>query len=333
MVAPLVTRRGIMVMDDCSKTQTKYVSKVPYDGRKSTNELVVIEHIANTLYYLFGVATPNLYIIAGKGGVPTLMSQILPGYKDFSDVMGGSTFINALAAIDEPSAEKTIAKRIEFFNCMLHQMDINIVGREALLIASILLKDIDVLGRGMDNIGLIPTPTPNEFQLVKIDQAGAEMTSFDDFKESIDIELPLLSKDYSGKLLNLGKTFLGPLHYLEFFDGIEPSKVKFAIDMIRGISDEEIKKHVCRKEYLQLVEPAYLEKIASTIIARKNYLVSLFKQQGSTVERTAVVSKFFRPACHFSKPLREIKKGASDTYVTLEEVGLNKPTRTLETVV
>jgi hypothetical protein len=321
-----------MVMEDNLTAHNEYVSKEPYDGRTPSKQLVVIEHIANTLYYLFGVTTPNVYIIRDKNDKPKIMSQILTGYKDFSDFMGGTSFLKSLSTIDEASDEETIQKRVDFFNASLKVKGVRIIGREALLIASILLNDMDVLGRGLDNIGLVPTSKPDTLQLVKIDQADAKMmTNLDDFKASLDPELALLSKDYASNLLNLGRNIFGPLHYREFFDGLDRNKVLLSIDIIRAIPDSEITKHVCRNEYLEFVDRDFLKKIADTIIQRKNYITSLFEKHADIAERRAFVSTFFRPASHFSKPMRKISKGASKTEVTIEEVPLKEYPRGLET--
>ncbi len=320
-------------MDATIATEKKYVIKKPFDGRRSRLELIVIEHIANSLYYLFGVPTPKLYITYDENKAPQLASEVLQDYQDYSDFMGGADFLESLSVISGDSDSETIDRRVAFFNQCLAEKKVSIKGREFLLVASILLQDFDVLGRGLDNVGVIPGASPGVYQIVKIDPGCANLSSNAfDFKSIIDITSPLISKDYSNKVFNLGKTIIGPLHYKEFFHQLDKSKVQLAIDIIRSIPEQEIKKHVCRQEYLQFVSEDYLKHIAKTIIERRNYLVSLYKADTCIFERTATVGTFFRPGHHFDKKTEKIGKGASSPVMTTEVCESNDQPRVISTL-
>ncbi len=311
-----------------SEVGATFFYKKPFDGRTQYQQLIVKEHIANELYLLFGVTTPPLYFVQSKQDNPALVSKKLKRYIDFSDFIGGENFFKKLYAIESDNRIETVNQRVEFFQEQLTKKHITLIGRESLLLASILLKDFDVLGRNLDNIGVVPTIRPKTYCLVKIDPGNANFKAdFKSFKDEVSAENPLVTEDYSSITLNYGANILGPMHYMEFFASLDKTKFLNALSLIAAISDDEIGKIVYRQEYLAYVEKPYLDMIYTTVIERKAHLLSEYPDIKPYYKRMLESADFYRPITDFFITDEKKINGASKPRVAYETSEYQGPKR------
>lgn len=237
------------------------------------------DHIAFAIYRLFGVKSPPMYIGMYQAQL-SLISQILPGYKDLIDCLQSE---DPLAEIN---SHPSVAASVSAYEAL--EQPLAILGKEALLAASILLEDGDVLGAGLRNIGLIENAAKH--RIVNIDPGGDTFyvkpdqvkNLLQDFEKNLSLDDPLLYRPFSlRKAFNNPQCILGNLHFSEFFHSVNVAKLKTVFAQFTSVDDAVLKNIVVREEYLALLEPedghAYLEGIYHMILQKKAILKKVLK--------------------------------------------------------
>lgn len=269
-------------------------------------------HIANNIYRLFGVLTPELYIGEYQGNL-SLFSQVLPDYKDLAEWLSGDKPLQQVNQYSNVDACITAYEELE--------RNLSIQNKEALLAAAIILEDGDVIGAGFRNIGLIEED--GEHHIVKIDpddsifdQSYANTVSaLSEFQSHLSTDNPLLYDIFSMTVIcNNPKSILGNLHLSEFFHSIDQARLISTFDKFIHLKNDDIKKLIFREEYIELLgsddAKNYLEHLCSIIIGKKEILQKLLNPNPKTVE-TPDPSPVFMKDKEFSEPLETIPYGAS----------------------
>lgn len=268
------------------------------------NQDLVREHIANNLYGLFGVRTPKCYIVKLNNSNYALASEYIRGYADLCHYLGGDSVINSIFE------KESIDARIAAFKTATISKNLNFIGKAQLLVAAICLDDMDVIGVSYSNVGAVKT-ADKTFKLINIDSGEANITKVSDFEADVSLDNVLLNSNFSNLFAN-SNTIMGNMHLLEFFSDLSKADIKKALNVFCEISDLEIRKHIIREEYLELVEKDFLENIVSIIISRKNFLANLTNRK--VLEIPAIKGKLnsvFKDVSQFSEPVASIDRGNS----------------------
>jgi len=130
---------------------------------------VVKENLAYRFYQLLGVQIPTVYLTT-VDNKPALLSEMVSGYRDLSYWLGGAHAIQNLVS-SESSLDKD--KLIQTFQCLCTENQLNITGKENLLVAAVFLNDVDVIGTAMTNLGLVRNA--KNHQIIKIDPGDANL--------------------------------------------------------------------------------------------------------------------------------------------------------------
>lgn len=307
-----------------------YVLKEKCGSEHLKKEAIVKEHIASVLYRLLGIRTPETRIVTDDDNqIVGLISRYIPGYKDLEKIIneGGETSSEALInALDD---EPTQSSRIAIFQNVLNK--IPIAAKETLLIAAVCLMDPDIIGAGLSNIGGVWDPDKKQYEWVKIDPGSLDYhTGIEDFEKDVSLDNPILSTDFTSRVYN-DPNFLsvGNLHLLEFFSDTDKEQLVEAAKMLLSVSDDEIKRHVIRQAYLDIVGPSMLNQITDSIIKRKKHLLSLLDLSDKPIMlKTVSLQPIFVKREVFSDPVHTIPRGNAQPSIVYckedEELSLNK---------
>lgn len=273
-------------------------------------------HLASCIYRLMGVATPEVYI-GYYQNVLSLISEVLPGYRDLEDWLEGDTPTNVINQSERLKDCIHEYKRLE--------APLNIINKEALLAAAIILEDSDVVGAGFRNIGLVQNFT--HYRIVKIDPDEAIFgwdpsivkQELKNFNESLSWDQPLFSEHLSfARFTNNPASILGNLHLLEFFHDIDKDILQKAFTPFLQLTDTEIKDLVFRDEYLQVLgtktAPPQLQQAAQTLIAKRDILRHHTKFQALDSHSPPPLATVFAEGIRFSPPIAQMKYGASKPF-------------------
>lgn len=237
---------------------------------------IVDEHIANNIYLYMGVKVPRLYI-SSLNETTVLASEILDDYQDLSDLLGGDRFLEALADCG------SIEARVLYFKQVLDSKKMTLLGLEDLLVTAAWLCEADVLGRTLDNVGVIPTDKDNEYRIVKIDPGAAELnTPISSFIETVGPDNPFLVSTWHSIYANTPEGLMGNLHFKEVFQDVSLSLMQKPLTHLASISEEAIKHLVYREEYLTIVPKAYLDEVAATLLERQRHFIKQFSLELQT---------------------------------------------------
>jgi hypothetical protein len=292
-----------------------YIIKQKKGSEKLTEINVLHDHIANSIYQLFGVCTPNLYIGYYQKQL-SLISSVLPGYKDLIEWFSDE---NVLEEINQcQNVEACIAAYKKF------ESELSIHGKESLLAAAIILDDSDVLGVELRNIGLIQSNGLQ--QIIKIDPSDSIFTTtpknidamLSEFEDNLSLEAPLIYNLFSfTRLYNNPKSIVGNLHLSEFFHDIDKELLKYELAKFASFNDAFIKKMIIRDEYLELLsfenKELYLEHLANVLLRKKNVLKERLNLPQIQVILPELAPVFIKDIV-LSEPLEHIEHGASHPF-------------------
>ncbi|HHF0527752.1 TPA: hypothetical protein ACPSKZ_002149 [Legionella anisa] len=287
--------------------------------KKGAEELTEInaihDHISNSIYQVFGVRTANLYI-GYYQKMLALISKVLPGYKDLIEWLNNK---NALEEIEQYNKVDECVDAYKKF-----ERDLSIKGKESLLAAAIILEDLDVLGAGLRNIGLIKFL--GKHQIIKIDPSDSIFDTPSDkidatlakFESNLSCDNPLIYSLFSfSKVCNNPNSILGNLHFSEFFHDIDKEKLKYELAKFVSLDDAYIKKIIIRDEYLELLsmdnKKLYLEQLSNLILRKKTILKKTLNLPEIKVTPPEPAPVFIKDAV-FSEPVEHIKHGASKPF-------------------
>lgn len=289
-----------------------YVVKTKKGTEKLTAIHAVHDHISNAIYQVFGVHTTNLYI-GYYQKMLGLISNVLPGYKDLIEWLNNKNALEEINQHQKVEACITAYKKFE--------SDLSIEGKEALLAAAIILEDMDVIGAGLRNVGLIKLASKH--QIIKIDPSDS---IFDTSAENIDAVLrnfeanlsldnPFIYGPFSfSKVCNNPQNIVGNLHFSEFFHDIDKEKLKYELAKFASLDDAYIKKLIIRDEYLELLsmdnKKLYLEQLSSLLLSKKTILKKVLSLPKIKIMPPEPAPVFIKDTV-FSEPLEYIKHGAS----------------------
>lgn len=289
-----------------------YVVKQRKGEKLLTAEDVIRDHIANSIYRLFGVQTPDIYIGLYQGRL-SLISKVLPNYKDLVEWLDAEDPIQEINQHNDVVACVTAYQQLE--------KELFIQNKEALLAAAIILEDSDVIGAGMRNIGLVENN--GKHTIIKIDPDDSIFgysysnlnKALDEFEANLSwnnsFVLTLFSVE---KVSNNPKSILGNLHLYEFFHGMDKDKLISAFEKFINIDDTDLKNLIIRKEYIDLLDSPgaqnYLEWLSSIIIGKKAILKKFINSPAKEVG-APIPAPVFNPNIELSEPLEVIPYGAS----------------------
>jgi hypothetical protein len=194
-------------------------------------------------------------------------------------------------------------------------------AKECLLVAAILLMESDLLGWGLSNLGAVSDPITSVYTLVKIDPGAIDTSSpLSHFTDNISRDHKLLLKDFSSPVYNDPKKVGVNLHLLEFFNDVREEEVNNAVLALHALTDDEIKRHILREDYYNLVEPAYLENICSTILERKNALLALYPSPVKVIkEIRQPLLPIFSERTSYSESVHTIERGNSTPIIVYKK--------------
>jgi ribosomal protein L23 len=304
------------------KPKSFYVLKEKSGYRLLTKEEVVKEHVASVLYRLFGIRTPEIRIVRYEEEPERvgIASQYIRGYKDLYKVLQVSSENGAQQLIDRLDKESDQTKRNVLFQ--EHVKGIHLGSRESLLVAAVCLMDPDVIGVGFSNMGYVCDGVDQKNHIVKIDPGCIDFKSdINQFIKDVSLVNEALLSDFSSKVYNDPKfERVGDMHLLEFFSGLDRLELIKNINALAVISDDEIRRHVIRPDYQLLIEPAILEKIAGSIIARKAHLLSLVESfEKKPFDKTLSLQPVFTDSTSFSEPVHTINRGNAHPVIVYKK--------------
>jgi hypothetical protein len=268
-----------MVRAKCSfwsdgTVEEHYVVKQKKGNEKLTVKNAIHDHISNSIYQIFGVSTPSLYIGYYQKEL-SLISRVLPGYKDLIEWLGGDK------VLEEINQHRDVAVCVATYKKLESRLSIK--GKESLLAAAIILEDTDVIGAGLRNIGLVETS--GQHCIMKIDPSDSIFSASSesveaalvDFEENLSLAKPFILGTFSfSRIYNNPQSILGNLHFDEFFHGIDKGKLKMELAKFAHLDDASIKQMVMREEYLELLpmddKKTYLERLANLLLRKKAIL-------------------------------------------------------------
>ncbi len=307
-------RRQQLLAQNLERRPALYVLKEMWNQKPLTKEAIVREHIGSALYRLLGLTNPELRIVKKSTDGETqyaLASKIMSGYSDVRELLGGD---EAVSEIDE---KETLEERIAKFQEIVKQRHIHFRHKERLLVAGAMLAEFDLLGRDYSNVGAIHK-AKGQYELVKIDPGAVDLdTPLDEFKKKTHIKNLLLNEDFSLSFLNNPHFLAGNHHFLEFFNDIDKDKMLEALSQLAQISDDEIRRHIVRDEYLELVSQSFLTDVADTMIARKNYMLSLVDKQPVEVSKEYPLLPVMLPRFYLTDTIIRIHRGQANPKVVL----------------
>lgn len=239
-----------------------------------TPESTVKEHLASELFRIFGVKTPEVRIVRSldeRGVNYGLASQYLKGYRDLRLIIGGD------AAVEYIAEGESVTERVARYQKTIDSQGIRFSGLAEVVVANACLIDIDLIGRNYTNLGGVKV-SAGTYQLVKIDPGEVNFNHDESYASKITLETPYLYPDFHEEIAN-SPTIFGNLHFCEVLANVTKESIERALVRMQKISDAEIRRHILREEYLELVPRDYLEAVAAEIIARKNVLAALLPEK------------------------------------------------------
>ena len=292
-----------------------YIIKQKKGIEKLTAINGVHDHISNSIYQLFGVATPSLYIGDYQEQL-SLISRVLPGYKDLIE------WLNSDNALEEINQQHTVAECVTSYKKM--ESDLAIKGKESLLAAAIILEDTDVIGAGLRNIGLVESF--GQHRIIKIDPGDSIFsilpenidTALIEFEANLSLTDPLIYSIFSfSRIYNNPQSIIGNLHFCEFFHDIDIEKLKYELAKFANLDDTYIKKLVIRDEYLELLsidnKRLYLEQLSNILLRKKAILKKILNVPEIHVTPPDLAPVFMKDI-EFGEPIEHIEHGASKPF-------------------
>jgi hypothetical protein len=236
---------GFFKLNGSPEASSYYVKYLPVDEGSDNNKRLANEMIAQRLYRLFKLKTPNSTLVKGVSlgeGADDIGGELKVddsgGHSAlFIDKVDGLVAFKDLGDAEKPQAYKK--------------------AREGFLV-DVLLANFDVVGADFDNLFF----DRSTGDVVRIDQGGAlRYRATGDRNECFNAEMPLLSKEVFGPL------FEGPeiLEELAKFSSVSDRKIEACIDSVPGIEEPEELKRVllARKDKLieELLDAYVLPKV------------------------------------------------------------------------
>ncbi|CAM3115909.1 Uncharacterised protein [Legionella steigerwaltii] len=290
-----------------------FIIKLKNGIEKLTARNAIHDHISNSIYQAFRVRTANLFIGYYQEQL-ALFSKVLPGYKDLVECLNSKNALEEINQHDKVDDCVAAYKKLE--------SGLSICGKEALLAAAIILEDMDVLGAGLRNIGLIKFLS--QHQIIKIDPSDSIFdienidTGLKKFEANLSLDNPLIYAPFSfSKVCNNPQNIMGNLHFSEFFHDIDKEKLKDELARFASLDDAYIKKLIIRDEYLELLpmddKKLYLEQLANILIRKKAILKKALHLPEIKVSPLELAPVFIKDI-EFSEPLEKIQHGASRPF-------------------
>lgn len=331
------------ITQDKKKTQDKspeakpslryFVCKESRAGQALLLEELVVEHLANRIYRLFGVHVPPIYILHKKNADKTLSlsiaSQQLEGYRDLIDYLGEETHV-----LDSINTNNSEQDRQACLQALLDNKQIGFKGKNKLLVAAAILHDFDVVGVNFRNIGLNCDQDDHQscglHEIINIDTGDISLTDdSESFDSMYDFDKPCLYSGFEMAIFNNPKSLSGNLHLKDFFSGInKPALCNAAVEVIQTAS-VALESIVKREAYIKVLGEDKLNAIYDVLTARlkamRAALPQQYQQQAalnrpcSTVSALILGSPIFRRREDFSQPLKRIEYGNAKPYVVREE--------------